>query len=168
MARIGVYAKYREVRLQTVQRLVFVCRGNICRSPYAEAYARSLGIESASCGLSALNDRVADAKAVAAASRRGTPIGSHQTRRFDSERMVNTDLLVAMEPVHIRELMRDHAAHNERLTLLGIWTQPAQPYVFDPFGMSDEAFDRCFAIIEMSVDGLAAALKDAGANVGLR
>ena len=52
-------------------RLVFVCSGNICRSPFAAEYARALGLPSASFGLHADDGAAANPQALAAARRRG-------------------------------------------------------------------------------------------------
>ena len=48
---LGMYRSYRQVHWESVGRLVFVCKGNICRSAYTEAVAKSLGVAAISCGL---------------------------------------------------------------------------------------------------------------------
>jgi protein-tyrosine phosphatase len=49
----GDLRRLRRVRPADARRLVFVCQGNVCRSPFAAAYARSRGLEAASFGIPA-------------------------------------------------------------------------------------------------------------------
>src|SRR6266540_1650137 len=51
--RLGAFAPLRRIRWDDVERLVFICRGNVCRSAYADARARLAGLRSASFGLAA-------------------------------------------------------------------------------------------------------------------
>ena len=61
---LGVYNNYRRIDWDKIERLVFVCKGNICRSAYAEAVAKSLGVSAISCGLSTKLDAPANADAI--------------------------------------------------------------------------------------------------------
>ncbi len=47
----GHYRAYCQIDWDSIDRLVFVCKGNICRSAYAEVVAKSIGIDSISCGI---------------------------------------------------------------------------------------------------------------------
>src|SRR5437588_1134030 len=49
----GRHRQFKQIRWDRVARVVFVCHGNICRSPYAEGRAVSFGLPAASFGLSA-------------------------------------------------------------------------------------------------------------------
>ena len=49
--RSGRYARLGRIDWGRIERLVFVCQGNICRSAYAEARARAMGVEALSFGL---------------------------------------------------------------------------------------------------------------------
>uniref|UniRef100_UPI001C1FAE5B hypothetical protein n=1 Tax=Marinobacterium profundum TaxID=1714300 RepID=UPI001C1FAE5B len=51
-ARLGQDDEYRQVDFARVERLVFVCLGNFCRSPFGECVAKGHGIRSAGFGLS--------------------------------------------------------------------------------------------------------------------
>ena len=48
---LGYFNSLKKIDWTSVERLIFVCKGNICRSAYAEALARSAGVESLSFGL---------------------------------------------------------------------------------------------------------------------
>ena len=146
----GCYRHYQKIDLQSVERLVFVCRGNICRSPYAEAIAKSLGIDSVSCGIDTRDNFPANESAVKAAEVRGINLRDHRATPIQTFDIRETDLLVAMEPVQVEYLSREYGGKC-KCSLLGLWGRPVTPYIKDPYGASSEYFNHCFNYIEKSV-----------------
>jgi protein-tyrosine phosphatase len=144
-----------------VERLVFVCKGNICRSAYAEAVARSLGVEAVSCGLDAIDGAPADEMAASAAQHRGFSLDDHNSTSVSHLELRETDLLVAMEPWQSDYLKVNHFGRHQR-TLLGLWSRPVLPHLQDPFGSSPEYFDKCFENIEKSVNEIAKKISKPG------
>lgn len=137
-----------------VARLLFVCTGNICRSPYAEARARRLGAHVGSFGLRAGDGRPADPKALRHAAERGIDLRPHRSRGPRAFVLGPGDLLAAMEPAQlsaVRELARPSGA---QVTLAGVWAESARPHLEDPFGLSDAYFVTCFAFLDRAVEGL--------------
>ena len=59
----GHYDRLSNINFQPVRRLIFICEGNICRSPVAELIAQSQGVRCASYGLSCTNNHPADPRA---------------------------------------------------------------------------------------------------------
>ena len=147
---LGGYQAYRKVDWGSVERLVFVCKGNICRSAYAEALAKSLGINAVSCGLNTKDGLPADDSAIQAAIRRGIDLSKHRTMRIETLDLRKNDLLVAMEPWQAVQLERKYGKEYG-CTLLGLWGQPVNPHIQDPFGLSNAYFDCCFNYIEKSL-----------------
>jgi protein-tyrosine phosphatase len=135
-----------------VRRLVFVCRGNISRSAYAEAAARRRGLAAASCGVSAAQGRVADPAAVLVASQGGLDLSGHRATeagRFEPE---TGDLLLAME---VRQLAALRALPNLAKTprlLLGSFA--GAPHLHDPYGLSLPYYAACFQRIDAALDRL--------------
>lgn len=152
LRRLGLYADLQTFDASRLLRLVFVCAGNVCRSRYAEARARALGIEAGSFGLSADGRSPPDAAAVVAARRRGLELSTRSSRRAHDVRPTAGDLLVAMEPHQARALRRAHP--RAQVTLLGLWSHSPRPVVADPYGLSDAYFDTCFGIIDEAVAAL--------------
>lgn len=158
-ARFGAYRRLRGGGVHGASRLVFVCKGNICRSPFAEAVARHFGAEATSFGLDTRPGLPANAAAIAAGKRFGISLEAHLTRQFNPELLSPEDLVVAMEPSHVRSLSGLPIGAYRTMTLLGMWAWPPRPYLFDPYGMSDREFDRCFGVIHAATRSLVTILK---------
>ena len=151
--QLGGFREYRNIDWDAIERLVFVCKGNICRSAYAEAVARSLDIKAVSCGVQTRADFPANEDAVAAAERWGVDLASHRTTRLQDITLNGSDLILAMEPWHI-EFMRKSQGEDIKYSLLGLWANPNKPYIPDPYGHSPNYFDHCFKFIEHSVHAI--------------
>ena len=154
MYAFGAYRSARNIEWAAVKRLVFVCKGNICRSPYASARARLLGVPSASFGLDAAEGAPADPTARRTACSRAVDLSAHRSARREAYRITDDDLLVVFEPSQLAEIRRWRADRMPRVTLLGIWAQPIRPHIQDPYGRSDRYFQRCFSIIDANITEL--------------
>lgn len=150
----GLYRPLMAIEWSAVRRLVFVCKGNICRSPYGEARARMLGIDAVSFGLSAVDGALADPSAARNAQRRQLDLSSHRSQRLEKARLSDDDLLLVLEPQQLRAV-QERCGKNPAVTLAGLWATPQRPYVSDPYGRSDAYFQECFAVIDASVAALA-------------
>ena len=147
---LGGYRAYRRVDWNSVERLVFVCKGNICRSAYAGVLADSQGVETASCGLNTRPGLPANERAVQAALLRGVDLKAHRTTPIEMLDIKKNDLFVVMEPWQAEQL-KSMYGNEYGYTLLGLWGRPASPHVQDPYGKSKAYFNRCFSYIDMSV-----------------
>ena len=147
---IGYYRKYSKVDWTSIDRLVFVCKGNICRSAYAEAIAKSSGINAISCGVDTKDNVPANEDAVKVADSRGVNLKEHKTTRLTSVELRPTDLLLAMELWHA-EFLCDNLKAKHNITLLGLWAPSKRPHLHDPYGLSSTYFNHCFEYIEKSV-----------------
>lgn len=147
------------IDLRAAQRLVFVCQGNICRSSFAEATARSLGLEAASFGLATSNDAPAFPLAIDIARRLGVDLSDHRTRQLEGFRFAEGDLLLAMEIRQARQLQKLLPRHLAQISLLGLWHHTRRPHIHDPHHLSPMYFETCFRVISESVQHLGAALK---------
>ncbi len=152
---VGAYRKVCKVDWRSVSRLVFVCKGNICRSPYASARTRLLGIPAVSFGLDAVEGARADSAAARNALMRDVDLSAHRAAKWDAACNVAGDLLVVFEPAQLPEVWRRSAEQSPRVTLLGLWARSIHPHIQDPYGRSDRYFQRCFSIIDQSVAEIA-------------
>ena len=150
---LGGYRAYRRVDWNSIERLVFVCKGNICRSAYAGALVTSKGVDSASCGLNTRSGVPADEGATQVAMLRGINLKAHRTTPIQELNLKKNDLFIAMEPGQAEKL-KEMYGEEYGCTLLGLWGHPLSPHIQDPYGMSAAYYDNCFNYIEISVHEL--------------
>ena len=153
--RLGPYTT--DVDLARVHRFVFVCLGNICRSPYAELLARRAGLPCASLGLSTTTGAPAFEDAVATAAARGADLSAHRATDMADFDLKDGDLLLVMEVRQARRLAALVGEHDVQIALLGAYATPQRLHIHDPHQLSMDYFATCFEVIESAVAGLAAA-----------
>lgn len=145
------------------RRILFVCLGNICRSPLVETVARKqfaeggLDIEVASCGTGGWHaGEQADPRMRAAAAEAGYELGAHRARQLRADDAERYDLLLAMDSANLRDMLRvfDNHAHD-RLALFLEWSGAMPPRDFpDPYYGERLGFTQSVALAERGVQGL--------------
>ncbi len=153
--KLGRYQPYMAIDWRSIDRLVFVCKGNICRSAFAEVVAKKEGFSAVSCGIDTIENAPANENAIRVAQEMGYSLIQHRTTPIQSLTLTKSDLLVAMEPLQATFLAK-YLGRQYPCTLLGLWATPALPYVHDPYGGGEEYFRSCFGVIKMSACGVAA------------
>lgn len=153
--------------------LLFVCTGNICRSPTADGVMRAkvrqagLSIEVDSAGT--LDYHVGDApdpRAVAHARRRGYDLANLRARKFVDADFERFDLILAMDRSHLSILERrcpEHARH--KLHLFMSFAGQAGAEVPDPYYGSADGFDHVLDLVEAGCDGLLSHVNQMQASV---
>jgi protein-tyrosine phosphatase len=160
----------------TPVRLVFVCLGNICRSPTAEGAMRriiaeqGLGdqIEIDSAGTGGWHVGAApDARATATAARRGTALAG-AARRFDPGDFERFDFVLAMDAENKRDLLAiaPDAAARAKVRLLREFDPDSRGAgdldVPDPYYGGDDGFEHVLDLVEAATLGLLAELRAQG------
>jgi protein-tyrosine phosphatase len=143
-----------------VIRVVFICTGNICRSPSAEAVLRHLVNEAG------LQDRIAvgsagtggwhvgddaDPRSLKVLRSRGYGL-QHRARQFAPSWFDEHDLVVALDRGHLKELtaMRPGA----EVHLLREWDPQGPGDVPDPYYGHEAEFEDVLDMVERSCEGL--------------
>ena len=150
-------------------RILFVCLGNICRSPTAEGVfrhrARQAGFTSLqvdSAGTAGWHiGKAPDPRTVAAAKRRGYDLSALRARQVRATDFDNFDLILAMDKQNLAEL-KSMAPRGAR-TSLGLFLDHAESSAFrevpDPYYGGDAGFEQVLDLIEQASDGLIARLR---------
>ena len=147
-------------------RLLFVCRGNICRSPFAHAYADArfgaLGpgsIQSRSAGSYPVENRPSPAEALLVSREFGVDLDAHRSRVLSPSLVRWAGAILAMDERDQREL-RSFPEARGKVFFLGTFDPRIRPILIaDPWNRPAEDFRACYREIAASVDGLAEALK---------
>lgn len=156
---VGGLGRFAKVDWERVERFVWVCTGNICRSPYAEYRARVMDLPSVSCGLHTAGGVSAPTEAIEVAAKRGIDLRDHRSTSIADLPVDASDLLVAMEPRQVRALAEIHAGWGCQITLVGLWAHPSRPHLHDPFTLGPGYFDTCYAVIDDGVARMAEAFQ---------
>jgi protein-tyrosine phosphatase len=152
-------------------RICFVCLGNICRSPMAEAVLRAK-VEQAGLGEEVIVDSAglgdwhvgdnADHRALAALTQRGYLL-EHAARQFDAAWFAERDLVLALDRGNLRGLRRlaPDPATAERIRLLRSYDPEAGDDldVPDPYYGGPEGFEHALDLVERACNGLVAQLR---------
>ena len=159
--RLGRLSAFDSPDLSRVGRLVFVCLGNVCRSPYAhivaaERLSSSGETRVASCGLSTTTGMPADPDARRAARRVGRDLDSHAATDLKDFEVRDDDLFLVMEVRQAHRLRARLGDSSAQIALLGVWSKPRRLHIHDPMTLSDGYFDSCYRSIESAVDTLVA------------
>jgi protein-tyrosine phosphatase len=153
-------------------RVLFVCMGNICRSPTAEGVMRrlledeGLDVEIDSAGTGGWHaGEPPDERATLAARRRGVTLegAARQVRPEDFRRF---DLLIALDRSNLRELLArapdEEAAEKVRLLREFDPAADGDLDVPDPYYGGDRGFETVLDMVEASCRGLIDELRAAG------
>jgi protein-tyrosine phosphatase len=147
------------------QRLLFVCLGNICRSPTAEGVLRVIAarefpgvkIEVDSAGTADYHvGESPDPRSVAAALRRGYDIAGLRARLVQPADFEHFDYVLAMDNANLVELVRrrpSHASANLAL-FLEFAPEAGAAEVPDPYYGGAEDFERVLDLCEAGARGL--------------
>ena len=126
--------------------ILFVCTGNTCRSPMAEGYLKSKGIEGVtvlSRGLAADGSPVS-LNSKTAMDEAAIDIGSHISKQITADDINKADKIICLSPSHKAVLLSAGVPEN-KLYILG-------DGISDPFGGSIETYRRCRDEIFAAID----------------
>lgn len=150
-------------------RVLFVCMGNICRSPTAEGVFRKLHQELApeldihmdSAGTHAYHIGDApDPRSQAAALKRGIDISSHQGRQAVVQDFHDFDYVIAMDSENLRRLQALRPKHAKaELKLLLEYADAGLRDVPDPYYGGSGGFERVLDLVEQGGRGLLAHIR---------
>ncbi len=148
---------------ELIKRVIFVCMGNICRSPLAEAVARrefqraGLEIEVASAGTIGFHEGdLADAGALDIARLNHIDLDSHRARQVRSQDFDAFDLVVALDLRNEADLRRVSSPrqHSKICRLLDFAPNCGHREVPDPYQRGRPAFAQSLDLIERGIKGL--------------
>ncbi len=146
-----------------VRNVLFVCTGNICRSPMAEGLLRRLlqerplrAIQVSSAGFIAVPGNPATHLAALVAKEHGVDLSQHRAQPLTSSLIREADLILVMEPGHRWELLQHHREIASKVFLLRHFARSGDHHraIADPYGLDLQAYRSCFEEIRECVESL--------------
>jgi protein-tyrosine phosphatase len=143
--------------------ILFVCKGNICRSPFAALLAShhlSRSGSATSCvsaGISTTQANRSPQHACEAARHYGIDLESHRPIQLTRALISSSDLIAVMEASQLLELRASYPEAADRVFLLSLLDDRrgySRYNIADPFGESRKAFDACYERINVIVERL--------------
>jgi len=133
-----------------VRRVLFVCAGNQCRSPMAEAFFKRLidcqqDVEVSSAGLYGDGWLPPSRKAVAVMAKRGVDISHVRSNKLSRKLAARSDIIVTMEAEQ-RDIIKRLYNHSKVFTLREIAGGSGD--IADPLGAPISLYEQCASEIE--------------------
>jgi protein-tyrosine-phosphatase/predicted ATP-grasp superfamily ATP-dependent carboligase len=147
--------------------VLFVCKGNICRSPFAEGYLKKLlpKLNVASAGLLPGVGHKPPSAAIEAAARREVDLSKHRSRVLSQEDISLSEVVLVFEVEQFRavkRLARRCSTNRPRICLLGALDYQYPLEINDPFGQDVQVFEDAYVRIARVLDCMAACILGIG------
>ncbi|MFO0575940.1 MAG: ATP-grasp domain-containing protein [Polyangia bacterium] len=142
-------------------RVLFLCYGNICRSPFAAEVLRGRAlprVHVASAGFHPVEQRATPPRFVSLARDHGVDLGGHRSRRVRAEELEAASLIVVMDAENLKAVAEATAgslAVRSKVLLLGPLAPAGAVEIADPFLRSVGEARLCYAELSAAVDALA-------------
>jgi protein-tyrosine phosphatase len=162
--------KIKNPKLPTsINSVLFICMGNICRSPFAEHIANKIALERSwkkmvfcSAGLQVPASLGSPLEVLEVAEKFGVNLNAHKSNVITSRLAESSDMIIAMESWHVIRLREMFPMYGDKTFLLPLfesntrrWKWSYERYnISDPYGKPLPYFQKCFHRIEICINEL--------------
>ena len=140
--------------------ILVLCKGNICRSPLAEAYLKQqveksgLSIAVYSAGLETSFGKPAHPFAQVVGTQGGLSLSSHATQPLHKKQVERADMILVMEWRQRNRVIKLYPQARSKVFLLRQFYDQSVREVADPYSGTLEDFKICFSMIKQACDVL--------------
>jgi protein-tyrosine phosphatase len=163
LAKIGMNSINNQLVPANASSFVFVCFGNIMRSPMADALLKQaaaeakISIRSDSAGLHAISGKAAHSWAQAAAGELGISLADHQAKLLTAKMIEEAEAIFAMDFQNLSELLSLYPQCKNKIFMLSAYAgNPRIHEISDPYLGDLETTHQCYRLLQTCVRNLLA------------
>jgi len=149
--------------VKPVSHILFVCTGNICRSPMAEGLWRTMlpGVSVASAGVSAVAGSPASAHAVAAVRAAGGDLDGFHSQPLTAALVEKADYIFTMTHGHLDIILTFFPEAADKTFLLTEFLSGPEKRsdIADPIGQGPDVYNKCRDSIHAALTSISQFLK---------
>jgi protein-tyrosine-phosphatase/predicted ATP-grasp superfamily ATP-dependent carboligase len=150
------------------EKVMFVCYGNICRSPFAEHLwntrtgGRSLNRNMAvSAGFHPQEGRTTPNWALDLAAEHGVDLAEHRSRLLTKAMVDSADAIFVMDRKNYRDLINQFPWTKHKIYFFGLFADNIWGEIDDPYGMTQDKARICYQRMVLALNGLLKRLREA-------
>ena len=149
--------------------ILFVCKGNVCRSPVAEYYLKKLlkernipgfSVESAGLNKASSFSLSPPVLAIEAAKKFGIDLSHHSSKRITEEMISKSGVIFVMDKENYKYISKFAPNARNKTSLLGIFGESTSIEIPDPAGKELAQYIKSFSYIVECIDNLMIALNE--------
>lgn len=154
--------RMRKILLRT-ESILFVCKGNICRSPFAEKYASQVlpTIEMRSAGYFPKSGRPSPENAIQASKQLGIDLDDHRSAQMSVELANDAGLIIVFDEENFDRIRLAYPHVSEKLHFLNHAVDTGTLAIADPFSKPQDEFIKTYRQIAGAIDAMASYTQDA-------
>jgi len=160
--------------VQLTGTILFLCKGNICRSPFAEVYAQQFckteDVTFLSAGIEVSKSNAPPQTAIEAARSFDVRLENHHSRPLTIQMMKQADAVFVMEVAQLTRLKKDYPTETGKIFPLALFQASGavspkgyEKYnIADPYGRTLDTFIRCYQRIIHCIETIPTSGKQIG------
>lgn len=142
------------ISISKTHKILFVCKGNICRSPFAKYYSKKIlpnTMDISSSGYYSKTGRKCPTRAIKAAREYGINLKSHRSSVISKNMIEDVDIIFIFDDENKYMLFSSFPFAIEKIHLLGSLSENLPDIIPDPYGKNYISYKMTYQLISQAV-----------------